>query len=302
MSRIVTLFLIFSTFICFGQQEPHYTQYMYNTITINPAYAGTRDVLSVFGLHRTQWVNLDGAPETTCFSVNSPLNTRGLGIGVSVTNDKIGPTNDNTFALDLSYTIATSKKYKLSFGLKGSLNRLDINVTKLNPFQLNDPEFKNLDGTFRPNIGVGIYFHSPTSYYGFSIPNSIEIIRLDNESASLYKAKRNCYFIAGQVFKLSDSFQLKPSFVSKYTEGAPVQLDISGTILYQERFLLGCTARINAAISGLLGYQITDSWFVGYGYDLDTTSLSNFNSGSHELFVRYELFKNYSKIVSPRFF
>lgn len=302
MNRIVLFFIVFSTIICVGQQDAQYSQYMYNTISINPAYAGSRNVMSVFGLHRTQWIGLEGAPETNNFSINAPMNNNAFGIGISIINDKIGPSIDNSFAFDLAYSIAISEKFKLSFGLKGTLDRLDINVSKLNPFHQNDPEFKNFTSSLHPNIGFGLFLYSNSTYFGLSLPNSLEINRYDDESVSFYRDKRSYYFISGHVLELSDAFKFKPAVVSKYTEGAPLQLDFSANFLYKEKLLLGGAIRINAAVSALLGYQVDESWFVGYGYDLDTTKLSNYNSGSHELFVRFELFKNYSKIVSPRFF
>lgn len=302
MNRIVLFFFVFSTIICVAQQDAQYSQYMYNTISINPAYAGSRNVMSVFGLHRTQWIGLDGAPETNNFSINTPLNNNAFGIGISITNDKIGPSIDNSLAFDFAYSISTSEKFKLSFGLKGTLDRLDINVSKLNPLHQNDPAFKNFESPFHTNIGFGLFLYSNSTYFGLSLPNSIEINRYDDESVSLYRDKRSYYFITGHILELSNAFKFKPSLVSKYTQGAPLQLDLSANFLYKEKILLGCAVRVNAAVSALLGYQIDESWFVGYGYDLDTTKWSNYNSGSHELFLRFELFKNYSKIVSPRFF
>jgi type IX secretion system PorP/SprF family membrane protein len=302
MNRIVLFFFVFSTIICVAQQDAQYSQYMYNTISINPAYAGSRDVMSVFGLHRTQWIGIDGAPETNNFSINTPLKNNSFGIGISITNDKIGPSIDNSVAFDFAYSISTSEKFKLSFGLKGTLDRLDINVSKLNPLHQNDPEFKNFSSPLSTNIGFGLFLYSNSTYFGLSLPNSIEINRYDDESVSLYRDKRSYYFITGHVMELSNAFKFKPSVVSKYTQGAPLQLDLSANFLYKEKILLGGAVRVNAAVSALLGYQIDESWFVGYGYDLDTTKWSNYNSGSHELFLRFELFKNYSKIVSPRFF
>ena len=302
MNRIVLFFFVFSTIICVAQQDAQYSQYMYNTISINPAYAGSRDVMSVFGLHRTQWIGIDGAPETNNFSINTPLKNNSFGIGISITNDKIGPSIDNSLAFDFAYSISTSEKFKLSFGLKGTLDRLDINVSKLNPLHQNDPEFKNFSSPLSTNIGFGLFLYSNSTYFGLSLPNSIEINRYDDESVSLYRDKRSYYFITGHVLELSNAFKFKPSLVSKYTQGAPLQLDLSANFLYKEKILLGGAVRVNAAVSALLGYQIDESWFVGYGYDLDTTKWSNYNSGSHELFLRFELFKNYSKIVSPRFF
>ncbi len=140
--------------IGYAQQDAQYTQYMYNTININPAYAGSRGVLSIFALHRDQWVGLDGAPKTNSVSVNTPINNSNIGLGVSLVNDKIGPTTENQFSVDLSYTIPTSETWKLSFGIKGTADFFNLDVTKLNPETAGDPQFQNLDNDFSPNVGA----------------------------------------------------------------------------------------------------------------------------------------------------
>ena len=286
----------------FAQQDAQYTQYMYNTININPAYAGSRGVLSVFGLHRTQWVGLDGAPTTNAFSINTPINNSNLGVGLSFVNDRIGPTEENTISADISYTVQTSETYKLSFGVKGTANLFSLDVNKLNPADANDPRLYNFDNNFTPNIGAGVYFHSDKLYVGLSVPNFFETTRYEDNSISVSKERMNFYLIGGYVFDLSPSVKFKPAFLAKSIEGAPLQLDLSGNFLINEKFTIGAAWRWSAAASVMAGFQITDGLFVGYGYDLETTRLSRYNSGSHEIFLRFELFNKYNKITSPRFF
>lgn len=291
-----------SGFAGFAQQDAQYTQYMYNTININPAYAGSRGVLSVFGLHRTQWVGLDGAPTTNAFSINTPINNSNLGVGLSFVNDRIGPTEENTISADISYTVQTSETYKLSFGVKGTANLFSLDVNKLNPADANDPRLYNFDNNFTPNIGAGVYFHSDKLYVGLSVPNFFETTRYEDNSISVSKERMNFYLIGGYVFDLSPSVKFKPAFLAKSIEGAPLQLDLSGNFLINEKFTFGAAWRWSAAASVMAGFQITDGLFVGYGYDLETTRLSRYNSGSHEIFLRFELFNKYNKITSPRFF
>ncbi|MES2544282.1 MAG: type IX secretion system membrane protein PorP/SprF [Bacteroidota bacterium] len=301
-TRILFFFSLFTVTLSFAQQDSQFTQYMYNTININPAYAGSRGVLSVFGLHRTQWVGIDGAPVTNAFSVNTPINNNRFGVGVSVVNDRIGPTNENTFSGDVSYTIKTSEDYKLSFGLKGTLNFFNLDVNRLNPADQNDPKFQNLNGVVTPNIGIGFYFHSDNTYFGLSAPNFLESIRYSDNSVSIFKEKVNYYFIGGHVFNVSPNVKFKPALLTKMVQGAPLQVDVSGNFLIQDKFTIGVAYRYDAAISLLTGFQITDGLFMGYGYDLETTKLYNYNSGSHEIFLRYELFKECDCIITPRFF
>jgi len=159
-SKLFFLIIICASISCYAQQDAQYTQYMYNTININPAYAGSRGALSIFGLYRTQWVGLDGAPETSAFSINTPINNSRLGVGLSLVNDKIGPTNDTDISADISYTVQTSADFKLSFGIKATGNLFNLDINKLNPSQQGDPQFQDLDNKFSPNIGAGIYWHS----------------------------------------------------------------------------------------------------------------------------------------------
>lgn len=301
-TRILFFALMLSGFAGFAQQDAQYTQYMYNTININPAYAGSRGVLSVFGLHRTQWVGLDGAPTTNAFSINTPINNSNLGVGLSFVNDRIGPTEENTISADISYTVQTSETYKLSFGVKGTANLFSLDVNKLNPADANDPRLYNFDNNFTPNIGAGVYFHSDKLYVGLSVPNFFETTRYEDNSISVSKERMNFYLIGGYVFDLSPSVKFKPAFLAKSIEGAPLQLDLSGNFLINEKFTFGAAWRWSAAASVMAGFQITDGLFVGYGYDLETTRLSRYNSGSHEIFLRFELFNKYNKITSPRFF
>lgn len=293
----------------YSQQDSQFTQYMYNTVNINPAYAGSRGVMSIFGLYRNQWVGLDGAPVTSTASLNTPIGNSNVGLGLSFINDRIGPSDETSISADVSYSIPTSESWKLSFGLKATANLLNVDFTKLNIYNPADPRFQNnVDNKFSPNIGAGIYFHSNKTYIGLSVPNFLETKHFDesaslNNSASFVARERMHYYaIAGHVFNLSPSIQFKPAALAKVVQGAPLQLDVSGNFLFNEKFTVGAAYRWSAAMSGMVGFQATDNWFIGYAYDMETTKLADYNSGSHEIFLRYELFNNYDRVVSPRFF
>lgn len=288
--------------VSYGQQDAQFTQYMYNTININPAYAGSRGAMSIFALHRTQWVGLDGAPTTNAASINTPINNSNLGLGVSFVNDKIGPTNENTISADLSYTIPTSENFKLSFGMKATANLFNLNVNKLNPADQGDPQFQNLRNVFTPNVGAGIYYHSDKAYLGLSVPNFIQTNRYNDNQVAIFKEKINYYLIGGYVFDLSYDIIFKPAFLTKLVEGSPLQVDVSANFMFIEKVVVGVAYRWSAAMSAMVGFQVTDGMYIGYGYDLETTNLENYNSGSHEIFLRYEIFKNNEKVITPRFF
>ncbi len=301
-TKILIFALMLTCYTGYAQQDAQYTQYMYNTININPAYAGSRGVMSIFGLHRTQWVGLDGAPTTNAFSINTPINNSNLGVGVSFVNDKIGPTSDNTISADLSYTIQTSEEFKLSFGIKASGNLFNLDVNRLNPADANDPNLQNFNNEFSPNFGAGIYLHSDKMYFGLSVPNFLQDSKYNDNEVAVFQERMNFYAIGGYVFDISPSVKFKPAFLTKLVTGSPLQVDASANFLFFDKLMLGAAYRWDAAMSALAGFQVTDGLFIGYSYDRETTQLRNYNSGSHEVFLRFELFNKVSKLVSPRFF
>ncbi len=296
----IVLILVGATSV--AQQDAQYTQYMYNTINFNPAYAGSRGALSIFGLHRSQWVGLDGAPTTNTFSIHSPIRNSNLGFGLSFINDKIGPTSENQISADISYSLNISNKWLMSFGIKGTANLFNLDVSKLNPETPLDPSLQDLNNYFTPNLGAGIYIHSDKAYFGFSIPNFFETTRYADQTQSVSKQRMNYYIMGGYVFDINPSIKFKPAFLSKIAEGTPLQIDLSGNFLFYEKIVLGGAWRWNAAWSAMAGYQITDGLFIGYAFDQETTNLARFNSGSHEVFLRFELFQKAERIISPRFF
>lgn len=297
------IILLFVNVSVYAQQDAQYTNYMYNTININPAYAGSRGVTSIFGLHRNQWVGLDGAPVTNTVSVNTPIENSNLGIGLSFVNDRIGASNESAISADVSYTIQTSSMYRLSFGIKGTANLLDVDYSKLNRYDVIDPKFQNnVENEFSPNIGAGAYFYSDKLYLGLSVPNFLETDYYDDNAVATSLERMHVYLIGGYVFDLSPSVQFKPAFMCKTVVGSPMQVDLSANFLFNEKFVLGAAWRWDAAVSAMAGFQVSQGLYIGYGYDFETTQLANYNSGSHEIFLRFELFKKLERVVSPRFF
>ncbi|GAA4271461.1 type IX secretion system membrane protein PorP/SprF [Aquimarina gracilis] len=298
----------------YAQQDAQYTQYMYNTISVNPAYAGSRGVMSIMGLHRSQWVGLDGAPRTQTLTLNTPIgDNERLGLGFSVVNDEIGPTDETYFGIDFSYTIPTSEEGKLSFGLKGGGHLLNIDFQRLTQFNANDNLFEaNIDNKFSPQVGIGVYYHTDKFYFGLSAPNLLETDHFDESTTSsdsdaisfLAEERINYYLITGHVFDLSDDVKFKPAVLGKLVFGAPLQVDLSANFLLYERLTLGAAYRWSAAVTGQIGFQISDAMMIGFAYDRETTELgqSQFNDGSYEVMLRFELFKKYNRMLTPRFF
>jgi len=292
-----------------AQQDAQYTQYMYNTLSINPAYAGSRDVLSIVGLHRSQWLGIDGAPRTNTLSLHTPIGyMRKVGLGFSVINDEIGPVDETYISGDFSYTIETKYNSKLSFGLKATAQLFSVDFNLLNIYDYDDPEYlTQIDNSFKPNVGLGIFYYGDNYYFGFSAPNLLETEHFDvsyNDSAAYISSQDrvNYYVIGGYVFTLNDSVKFKPAVLAKIVDGAPLQLDVSANFLINEKITIGAAYRWSAALSFLAGFQVSDSMMIGLGYDRETTELQEYTSGSYEIMIRYELFRKYSRMFTPRFF
>ncbi len=300
-SLVLVVFALLLSEASNAQQDPLYTQYMYNTMSVNPAYAGQRETLSITGLYRTQWVGIDGAPKTLTFGLHTPLRNRRIGLGLNVVSDQIGPSKETYFDVNFSYTLPLNNdETKLSFGFKGGLHFLDTDWSK-GTFQNPDTAFNQNLSLFSPTIGAGLYLHSYKWYLGLAVPNFITTKHYDNFQESVATEKTHFFLIGGYVFDLNETTKLKPSFLVKAVSGAPIIADVSANVLFNEKLTLGLAWRWDDSVSGLAGFQVSNELFIGYAYDFTTTRLNNYNSGSHEIILRWELQK-VVRILSPRFF
>ena len=304
------LLILLSVNISFSQQDAQYTQYMYNTQVINPGYIGSKDFLSLGLLYRSQWVGFDGAPKTGTFTASTPLGElKRMGLGLSIVSDQIGPSTETSVVADYAYALILSETARLSFGVKGGFNILDVDYTKLNIYDPNDPQFsENVNGELQPQIGAGIYFNTDKYYLGFSVPNLLNskhynADRLDNINVSEFAKERlHYFFIAGYVFTISENLKFKPATMLKFVSGSPVQADVSANFLINNKFTLGAAYRWDAAITAMAGFQISEKLFLGLGYDFDTTNIQQYNDGSYEIFLRFDIPDKIEKILTPRFF
>ena len=298
----VIILILFVASPGYSQQLPQFTQYMYNTISINPAYAGSRDGLSTVGLHRSQWADLEGAPTTQTLSIHSPLSNDKVGLGLSIINDNAGYENYTYAYGDFSYRLDLSADVTLRLGLKAGMSYYSLEDELLNdPTIANDPFFQDQFNRWTPNFGLGFYLSAQNWYIGGSAP---KIINNDNNEASEYMALEQVhyYLTGGYVFDLSSSVKLRPSTLFKATTGAPLSVDISATTIFNEKFYLGANYRIDDAIGGFLDVQLFDGFRAGYAYEYPISDISPYTSGSHEILLIYELrFKN-TRYKSPRFF
>lgn len=299
---LLFLFVIASSF---AQQQPQFTQYMYNTIAINPAYAGSREALAIVGLNRNQWAGFEGGPETQTLSIHSPLRNEKVGLGASFIKDKLGYEDFTSAYADFSYTIKTSEKTKLSFGLKAGATyyKLDQELYELeNP----DPYFdeNNRINRWNMNIGAGAYWHSNRWYVGLSMPRLLSHDRnRDDDYKSLDRV--HYFMIAGYVFDLSESFKFKPSIINKFVSGAAISTDVTANFLYNEKFWLGASYRINRDqrdIGIFADMQVSKQFRVGYAYEIPTGEIRPYTSGSHEILLIYEFKFLKNRMKSPRYF
>lgn len=300
--------LLLSVSTAFSQQLPQFTQYMFNTISINPAYAGSRETFSAVGLHRSQWVGLEGGPETQTLSIHTPLRNEKIGLGLSFINDKLGYENFSYIYGDFSYTIQTGVESKLAFGIKGGFTHYNLDEELLNdPSVVNDPFFNDVSNRWSPNIGAGLYWHTNRWYLGLSAPR---ILNTDynkgrNGSIDYVALERISYYVTGgYVFDLSENTKLKPSVLLKATNGAPLSFDISANFLFNETFWVGAGYRINesaAAIGGIADFQVSKQLRIGYAYEYPISDIRPYTSGTHEVLLMFEVFKS-KRIKSPRYF
>ena len=296
--------MLFASAPLYAQQDAQYTQYMYNTVSVNPGYAGSRGHLSIAALHRSQWLGLDGAPTTQTLNLHSPIGYRGVGLGFSIVNDKIGPTSETNFDIDFSYTLYTSTEGRLSFGLKASAHLLDIRFSELNQFAPDVTLENDVDNRFAPNFGAGVYYHNEHFYAGLSVPRFLQTSHFDASAISTARERMNFYFITGYVWDLNSFVKFKPTILSKLVQGAPLQIDLSANFMLNDKFIVGVAYRWDAAVSGMVGFNISDGFLIGMAYDREITELGSaaFNDGSFEVILRYDFIKTKGNVKSPRFF
>ncbi len=301
-SLILVVFIALLSIEINAQQDPQFTHYMYNTMSVNPGYTGQRDVLSATALYRTQWVGIDGAPKTLTFGVHSPLKNERIGLGLNVVSDQLGPASETSIDANASYTIPLNKfgDFKLSFGIKAGIHMLDTDWSK-GVFQNPEVLYNDNINLISPTLGTGVYLHASNWYLGASVPNILTTDYYDDFKESIAAERVHYFFIGGYVFDLSENTKLKPAFLVKAVSGAPIIADLSVNALLHEKFTLGLAYRWDDSFSGLAGFQVSQGVFIGYSYDLTTTRLNNYNSGTHEITLRFEL-PPIGKILSPRFF
>lgn len=307
MRKLITILFLVMVWCSYGQQLPQFTQYMYNTISINPAYAGSRESLSVVALHRSQWSGFDGGPQTLTASIHSPLRNDRVGLGVSFINDQLGFENFSYVYGDFSYTIPTGQQSQLAFGLKAGFTQYNLDQAFLNdPSVSGDPFFRDLSSRLSPNLGAGLYWHSYHWYVGLSAPRLFNT----NYNTGSYPANEefvaservSYYFTGGLVFDLAQEIKMKPAVLIKATNGAETAYDTSLNFLFYDKLWLGASYRWDDAIGAIADFQVSKNVRIGYAYDFGVSDLRRYSDGSHEIFLMVDLTLKNPKFKSPRYF
>lgn len=301
--------LAFSGYVGYSQQDPHYTQYMYNMNVINPAYAGSKENLAVGLLYRKQWVDIEDAPTTGTVSAHSPVG-KNVGLGLSFINDKIGPVEENNVYADFSYTLQLGGEHRLALGLKTGVTFHDVglftDIGQNNVPQPDDPAFSENSNNTYFNVGTGLFYYTNNYYLAFSVPNMLKSKHLDiNDDGTERKfgSEVSHYFLTGgYVFQINDNFKLKPSFMLKSAFGVDPSIDGSLNALFFEKFEIGATYRLDDSFGGMVNYAITPNLRIGYAYDHIISDLKVTTPSSHEVMLLFDL--NFPKKVSrsPRYF
>jgi len=308
MKKLMCFLSLMVSLGVYAQQDAMFTHYMYNTLSINPAYVGSRDAFTITGLNRSQWVGFNGAPVTQTLTFHSPVGSDQIGLGASVIQDKIGPVKNTSVYADFAYRIKLTNKSKLAFGLKGGFNFFSADFPSLQLDDQNDQSFsQKIENRLMPNFGFGMYYSRERFYAGISTPKLLKNNYYEGttlSSLSVAKEQGHYYYIMGTVFTLSNFVDLKPTTLVKVTKGAPVQADVSAIFEFNKKLNTGLMYRTGDALGILVGLNITEQLLVGYSFDYSmTNSTAKYNQGSHEIMLRYDLiYSNVHRIKSPRYF
>lgn len=303
---VIIFFAVNKTEEIQAQQDPMYTQYMFNTMSVNPAYAASKRAIDVIYLLRKQWVGIDGAPLTQTLSAQMPFPGKNIGVGLSLLNDVIGPINQTSFYVDFGYKLKVRGNTYFSMGLKGGFNLYNSDYSELVLDDETDEVFATDIHSFAPNFGCGLLLYSNKYYVGIASPKLLQNSYGNQSSSSSVSTssneKRHYFIIGGYVYQIRRDIVARPSFLVKYVNGSPISIDASLSFILKNTVWLGAMYRYNDSFGGMIQYRISKRWFAGYAYDHTLTDLKTFNSGSHEFMLKYTLEYDLVKVKSPRYF
>ena len=299
----VSILFVFICNLTMAQQQPQYTQHMYNTTALNPAYAGTNEGLEATLLHRSQWVGVTGAPVTQSLSIDGKVGQR-ISLGLGAYNEKIGPSNEVNINGIFAYEVMLGQNTRLSLGLNLGIDFYNVDWSKGLYYDNQDPIFNENVNEIRPIVGAGSFLYGEKWYLGVSAPNLLGLnsFNAKNDGEQVIERVNHYYLMGGYIFDVSRDLKFKPAVLAKVIEGSPVSIDASANFLIQDKVTLGAAYRFNDAVSGIIGLQLGQRIFVGYSYDYTLTDLSDYNNGSHEIILKYSGGNAKRKAGAVRFF
>lgn len=299
--HLFLLLSIISVNLINAQREPQYTQYINNTLTYNAAYISTQEDISFTAIGRSQWVGFKGAPNTYSFSAILP-SLSGIGMGLNIVHDEIGPTRQTSITGNFAYEIKLSPTIYTSFGASIGGSFFNIDYGKGNSLDPNDPLLNNRND-FNPSFGVGIMTYADNWYVGLSVPNFLKSNYYSEEDTKLVDSENLQYFIlGGYIFNIKDNLKFKPAVLARFTKYLPLVVDYSANFLINNKITAGVSYRSSEIMTGLFGLQLTDNFYFGYSYDYTINGLSGYNDGSHEIMLKFTIPKKIKTIQSPRFY
>jgi len=300
---IITLAFALTSALSFAQQDEQMSLYMYNQLYYNPAYAGSRDAVSAIAIARFQWVNFEGAPRSQWFSVHAPLMQRYLGVGLNAVNDRIGNRTRTAVYADVSGSIPVNKNgSRIAVGLSGGFDVIGYDFSEVKVNDPSDPYFGKVYTDTKPNVGAGLYYYGEKHYIGISSPRLLEVNSNNFDTLVTRLNSRHFFLSGGYVFTLNSVLKLKPSTLIKYTPHAPITIDVNATFLMYDCVWAGLMYRFHESMGVNILVDFKKTFGVGYVYDFPINGLRTFQSGSHEIFLRYDMRPKKSAYSSPRYF
>lgn len=299
----IAMFFILGLGKSWGQQQAQSSLYHFNPLTYNPAYAGSRDALSITAAHRIQWVGINGAPQTTYLSAHGPIGSSQLSVGGDITYDQIGISKTTSAYADVSYYVQVNENgHRLSFGIKGGINLFDAPLRMLHATDKDDPMQIDINNKIRGNFGAGVYYYGPSHFFGVSSLTMLEASIFDKDQINALEQVRHYYLTAGFVFDISSTMKMRPTALVKVVKGAPIELDAEVGLLLYERIWFGVGYRHEESVRGYILANITPQLRIGYNYDYIFNDLTKYTGGTHEFMLSYEFNFDEMKFKSPRYF
>ena len=308
-SGIIIILFLFATVAGKAQYDAMFTQYMFNEMFINPAYAGSKDAMAVNLLHRQQWVSFPGRPVTTTFSLHGPLMNNKMGIGLSVLNERIGKLNRNLVYASYAYRIKTGEKGTLALGLNAGIHNQVNKLSELKATDVGDVQIsQNTPSMIAPNFGFGLFYSTKKFYAGLSIPRMVDDGYMFDNSGAFSQSikfdiqKFHYYLTTGYVFEINEDLRIKPQAMIKMVENAPMQYEVNVNFLIKSMLWAGASYRSGSNVSAILGVQVNPQFIVSYSYDYGLNAIQKYSQGSHEIALGYVFSYKQKTVVTPRYF